>query len=304
MANFARHSYGTDWIPKLSENMWRMKKEDIERRRNARGEMLKMKTGMGSELNPEESADWNEQYGEGSADIMNQKAGQISTDRKKAEAEKTQANTFALQDRVNKRQTDAFNRAMKIGEFISKMEGKDGMDAPTAQLFGKMQEALKASGTEVDFSTVVDQKEAAEKIRDASLTKFTKLYKAAEADPSDANISSATEAYRQAKIAKVPEIDVFNMEDLRKRQGEKKQEVAVEAKRVQTEKAAAVKRKQGMEDFTKKERFKKNFEFNRINAERAATGQPLLSYEEWADKKGPDALLQFLTGNKDPKGIF
>ena len=247
MANFARHSYGTDWIPKYSENMWRMKKEDIERRRNDRGKMIEMKVGLGQRLDTSKNADIEKRYGPGAIDTFNLKADRIKEERETSLAADATKKRRDTQKFVWERQTQALAKANSIGDMLKKMENPltGGVRPETRETYSHLtknwNELLKQAGIDVEGFGSLSQKDKEAQAKDAFLEKATVAYNAALKDPTDENIMAFKQANSQGKVLKDMRFDVFDEATLTKRQIEKKKDE-------QKAKVAELKRKHTQQD--------------------------------------------------------
>ena len=262
MANFARHSYGTDWIPKYSENMWRMKKEDIERRRNAFGEQLKADTAMGTTLSPERQARADKEWGPGSGASFQRQSEYHKGQADAEKAEKDAENKAKLEQTALNQQVKVTDMGIKFVNMAVTTLNNGGMDGPAQDMFNRAQELLKKGGTEVDFSNILNSKEAKDKLSNGLMKTFTDILGKTDQDLTQANIRKVQAAYKKAEIGKVPGIENYSSvvqnlnTKLAAQKKQKQTENAAKAKRAQGMEAAKVKREQGMEDFKIKERFK------------------------------------------------
>jgi len=262
MANFARHSYGTDWIPKYSENMWRMKKEDIERRRNAFGEQLKADTAMGTTLSPERQARADKEWGPGSGASFQRQSEYHKGQADAEKAEKDAENKAKLEQTALNQQVKVTDMGIKFVNMAVTTLNNGGMDGPAQDMFNRAQELLKKGGTEVDFSNILNSKEAKDKLSNGLMKTFTDILGKTDQDLTQANIRKVQAAYKKAEIGKVPGIENYSsvVQNLNTK-------LAAQKKQKQTENAAKAKRAQVMEDFRKKELFKQDLQAGEDDSE-------------------------------------
>ena len=234
-----------------------MKKEDIERRRNDRGKMIEMKVGLGQRLDTSKNADIEKRYGPGAIDTFNLKADRIKEERETSLAADATKKRRDTQKFVWERQTQALAKANSIGDMLKKMENPltGGVRPETRETYSHLtknwNELLKQAGIDVEGYGSLSQKDKEAQAKDAFLEKATVAYNAALKDPTDENIMAFKQANNQGKVLKDMRFDVFDEATLTKRQTEKKKDE-------QKAKVAEAKRKQGMEDFRKKELFKQD----------------------------------------------